>query len=111
LTWIFSENDFPVEISSKTLYATIYLGVIASAIGFAMYYYILSRMDVGRVSLITLITPVCALGLGNMLNGEPVSHLVITGTGFILSGLLFFEYGHRLVSVPGDRNNGNTDQT
>lgn len=111
LTWIFSENDFPVEISTRTLYAIIYLGVIASAIGFAMYYYILSRMDVSRVSLITLITPVCALGLGNLLNGEPVSHLVITGTGFILSGLLFFEYGHKLVSMPVDPNDANTDQT
>lgn len=110
VTWILSEGSLPAEISTRTLYAIIYLGVIASAIGFAMYYYILSRMDVSRVSLITLITPVCALGLGNILNGESVSHLVITGTGFILSGLLFYEYGHRLVSIPVGPNDKNADR-
>src|SRR5690606_26546887 len=51
LTWFISEGDLPSEIGVKAFYAIIYLGVIASALGFAMYYYILSRLDVSCVSL------------------------------------------------------------
>lgn len=69
-----------------------YLGVV----GFALYYYILNRIEVGRVALITLITPVCALVLGNILNQEAVSPGVLFGTGFIVAGLLFYEYGSKL---------------
>ncbi len=58
----------PDEMTDKVLYAILYLGLIASTFGFALYYYILIRMDVGKVSLITLISPVCALVLGNVLN-------------------------------------------
>ena len=97
VTFIIFEGNLPVEINNKSLYAIIYLGVIASAIGFALYYYILSNMEVSRVSLITLVSPVCALTLGNMLNGEDVSFLVLTGAGLIISGLLFYEYGDKMI--------------
>ena len=72
------------------------LRMTLGVVGFALYYYILNRMEVGRVTLITLITPVCALVLGNILNQEAVSPGVLFGTGFIVAGLLFYEYGSKL---------------
>jgi drug/metabolite transporter (DMT)-like permease len=63
-----------------------------------MYYYILAHMEVSRVSLITLITPVCALVLGYVLNSEPVTLGILLGTGFILVGLLFHVYGRGIIS-------------
>jgi len=96
VTWLLAEGTLPMIMTARAIAATIYLGVIASAVGFALYYYILNRMDVGRVALITLITPVCALVLGNMLNHEAVSPGVLFGTGFIVAGLLLYEYGSKL---------------
>lgn len=98
-TWYLFDGSLPEMISSRALYAIIYLGVFASTVGFAMYFYILAHMDVQRVSLVTLITPVCALVMGNMLNNEPVGADVIMGTGFIVTGLLFYEYGRRLAGL------------
>jgi len=76
----------------------LYLGLIASTFGFALYYYILIRMDVGKVSLITLISPVCALVLGNVLNDEPIGMNIIIGASCICSGLLFYLFGQQILS-------------
>jgi drug/metabolite transporter (DMT)-like permease len=45
------------------------------------------------VALLTLVTPVLALMLGNALNQEPLSVSVLTGTAAILLGLVLFQFG------------------
>lgn len=95
VTWSIFEGQMPVNIETRALYAILYLGIIASAIGFALYYYVLDRMEVSRVSLITLITPACALGLGKTFNGEIINPLIITGTVVIILGLVIYEYGQK----------------
>jgi drug/metabolite transporter (DMT)-like permease len=99
LAWYMIEDGLPQSLAPRAVYAIIYLGAFASTAGFAMYYYILTRMEVGKVSLITLVTPVSALILGNLFNNEPVSMEVILGAGFIVTGLLAHEYGRILVRL------------
>jgi drug/metabolite transporter (DMT)-like permease len=82
-------------VPTRTLLAIVYLGVIGSVLGFAMYYYVLKHVDTTRVALITVITPVIALLLGHLLNGEALQAEALVGTAAILSGLLLFEYGQR----------------
>jgi drug/metabolite transporter (DMT)-like permease len=91
-----SGTPVPHAIPARAAVSIIYLGIIGSVIGFALYYYVLKRVDATRVALITLITPVMALLLGHTLNGEPVQPEVWISTTAILSGLLLFEYGHRV---------------
>ncbi len=75
-----------------TIAAIVYLGIIGSVLGFALYYYVLKHVDTTRVALITVITPVIALLLGHLLNGEAIQVEALIGTAAILSGLLLFEY-------------------
>ncbi|MGB5261700.1 MAG: DMT family transporter [Gammaproteobacteria bacterium] len=85
-----------------------YIGIIGSVLDFAMYYYILRHVEATRVALMTLITPVMALLLGQLLNGETIQPGTRVGTAAILSGLLLFEYGHavgRLFARSGTANN------
>lgn len=96
-----SGNPLPHAIPARTAISIIYLGIIGSVIGFALYYYVLRRVEATRVALITLITPVIALLLGHTLNGEPLQLEVWVGTSAILSGLLLFEYGHNMNGWPG----------
>lgn len=98
LSWWVLDGSPPQAVPDRAWYAIVYLGAFASTVGFAMYFHILTHMDVNRVSLVTLITPVCALLLGNVLNNEPVDTDVIVGTGFIVTGLLFYLYGRRLIN-------------
>ena len=97
-TWFIIDGNLPDSISIRALCAILYLGLVATTVGLSMYYFILTRMEVSRVSLITLITPVCALLLGYALNSEPVTLGILLGTGFILVGLLFHVYGRGIIS-------------
>ena len=65
-------------------------------LGFALYYYIVRHLDAGRVALITLMTPVLALFLGILLNGETVPARVWQGTALIGLGLSLHQWGGRL---------------
>ena len=103
ITCLYNGQSLPDELSARALGCILYLGIIASTFGFALYYYVLMRMDVGRVSLITLITPVSALILGNILNNEPVSASIVIGAGCITVGLIAYMFGQRLLHLFLDR--------
>ncbi|GAV21210.1 putative amino-acid metabolite efflux pump [Mariprofundus micogutta] len=93
LTWILSGASLPDEaLSTRTAGSIAYLALLGSVLGFALYYYVLSKVEATRVALLTLVTPVCALGLGNILNNEPLTVEIIIGSLLILSGLATFEF-------------------
>lgn len=96
LTWWWVDGGIPAVVPARAALSIAYLGVIASAFGFTLYYYVLRRMEVSRLSLIALITPVIALLLGNLLNHEAVSSGIIIGAACILIGLLTYEFGQYL---------------
>lgn len=93
LTFAMLDGEAPATISWRAGMAIVYLGIVASAVGFTLYYFVLARMSVSRVSLIALITPVIALLLGNLLNGEPISASIIFGTAAITTGLVIYQFG------------------
>lgn len=96
LTWFILDGHWPVLIPVRTGLAIGYLGVIGSVIGFMLFYYVLKYLEATRTALITLITPVTALGLGHILNGEALSTQIIMGAGLVIGGLLIYEYGQQL---------------
>lgn len=91
LLWLLDGEGLPAALPMRTLAAIAYLGVFGSVIGFALYYYVIQRLDAARVALITLITPVMALWLGGALNGETPGLRVWIGSLIILSGLLLHQ--------------------
>jgi drug/metabolite transporter (DMT)-like permease len=98
LSLLLQGQAWPAQIEIRTLGAIVYLGVVGSVLGFALYFYVLRHVETTRVALITLITPVIALLVGQWLNGESVDLHVWIGTALIMLGLLGFELGSRLWS-------------
>jgi drug/metabolite transporter (DMT)-like permease len=92
-------GGWPETVPLRVALSILYLGLIGSAIGFPLYFYLLKNLAPERVAIVTLITPVTALILGVMLNGEAISNKVVTGTLFILTGLAIYEYGKYLPHV------------
>lgn len=92
VNWLLFAPALPDTISSRTLMAIFYLGIIGTGIGFPLYYYVLKQLSAGHVSLITLITPVTALILGSSFNGELITDRVWFGTLLIIAGLLIHEH-------------------
>ncbi|MEN8168133.1 MAG: DMT family transporter [Pseudomonadota bacterium] len=91
LTWLLQGETWPAHIELRAGTAIVYLGVIGSVLGFALYYYVLHHVETTRVALITLVTPVIALLVGQWFNGEMADMQVWIGTLLIMTGLLGFE--------------------
>lgn len=93
-----SSSDFFNQlegISMRAYLSMLYLGIIATTLGFTLYYYLLKNIDATRVSMIALITPMTALFLGSWLNNEPIVWTVWLGAALICIGLLLFELNLR----------------
>ncbi|MDP1665907.1 MAG: DMT family transporter [Methylobacter sp.] len=96
ITWATFDGHWPTEISPISLASIVYLGVIATTIGFVLYYYLLIHQSATKVALITLVSPVMALLLGHAVNHEPLTVKVAIGTLLILGALLMHEFSGRL---------------
>ena len=85
--WVATNRELPISVPARSGIAVVYLGVFGSAMAFTMYYYVIKHMRATKISLITLITPVLALLLGNLFNGERITPSLGFGTALILLGL------------------------
>lgn len=86
---------WPEHIPQRALLSIAYLAVMGSAIGFPLYFFVLKKLSAGRVALIALVTPITALVLGSVANGETVSVRVWVGAALIVCGLACYEYWGR----------------
>jgi len=96
IAWWLSGNQIPLDISETGWGSILYLSIIASVIGFTIYFYVLKNTQASTIALIPLITPVLALLLGQYLNNEQVDKNVWTGALFILSGLSLYQVSNVL---------------
>lgn len=99
LSWLFLDGTFEVsQWQAKSIWATLYLGIFGSLIGFFAYFYVLQRLTASTVTLITLITPVIALTLGAMLNNEVLNSKILIGASLVITGLAFYHWGELLIN-------------
>jgi drug/metabolite transporter (DMT)-like permease len=88
--WIF-DGSAPIDASSDSLWALLYLAIIGSLVGFVAYYYLLSKVSVAVVSVIPLITPVLSLILGGTMNDEKITENIVAGCLLIVCGLAIYD--------------------
>jgi len=98
LTWaIFDNATWPQSFTIINIASIVYLGIIATTIGFVLYYYVLIHLPATTVGFIPMISPVIALYLGHSINNEPLTIKIITGTSLILSALIMHEFFDRFI--------------
>lgn len=90
MAWLIMDGDLPTTINDRNLLAIGYLAICGSVIGFIAYYYILQKMNVVSVGLITLMTPVFAMLLGVFMNNEHVLTHQWIGLIVVIIGLAMF---------------------
>lgn len=95
-TWWLFEGAWPEVMPTRALLSISYLALFGSVLGFIMFYYVLKHIDASRVALVTLITPVVALFIGQILNNESIAPVVWIGTCCILIGMSIYQWGSRL---------------
>lgn len=98
LTWLILDGEWPAQIPTHAAASIVYLGSIATVLGFSLFYFVLKHVDATRVALLTLLTPVLALWLGHVLNQEVININVLSGTLLILVGLALYELSGRFTA-------------
>jgi len=94
LVYVLFAEPLPMQLPMRSIWSIVYLGVMGSIVGFVSYYYLLSHLRASTVALITLMTPVTALWLGNMLNNEDLTPFIWLGTSLVLLGLMLHQWGN-----------------
>ena len=92
LSWAIFDGTLPLSVTPRASWSILYLGLFGSVLGFNFYFYVIKRMEAGQIALITLITPVSALLLGQFLNGEKIQAGIWLGAACVLSGLLSHQW-------------------
>lgn len=80
-------DQWQASLGGRALMATVYLAAIGSVVGFYAYFTALQNLTAVQVGMITLISPVFAVILGNALNGESMPTFTLLGSIIIGVGL------------------------
>ncbi|WP_218573677.1 DMT family transporter [Pseudomonas sp. OIL-1] len=91
LAWWLDGALWPDSFSLRSSLSIVYLGVLGSVLGFALYYFIVRNMESASVALILVITPVLALVVGRVFNAEELPPEVWWGAILIGLGLLLHQ--------------------
>lgn len=91
LCWFLIDGQWPQAIPNRSLGGILYLGTIATTVGFTLYFFVLKHQTPTQVALIAFISPISALILGNLLNGEAFDARVLLGAALVLVALFLHE--------------------
>lgn len=77
-----------VALTSRSVIAAVYLGIVGSVIGFAAFSYALQHLPVAIVSLHNFVNPVIAVALGMVVLGEPFHSRMLVAAAIIVGGIV-----------------------
>lgn len=99
VVWLLSGAPLPVELDGKSIAGVAYLVVAGSVLGGTLFFYVLRHCAVDKVSLITLITPVIALAIGQLVADESISWRSACGAALVVSALAVYQgVGRRMLT-------------
>lgn len=88
--------ELPEHWSVVSLISIGYLGVFGSLVGFGLYFYVLNHLPAARVTMITLLAPVLAVGWGYAFKDEVLLSTTFEGVVMLLGGLAVYLWPGRL---------------
>src|SRR5262245_66402611 len=84
-----------LPISAQSVLALVYLALIGSVLGFLLYFWLVTKIDVTKSMLISLVIPVTALLIGKMTLNERLSWRIAAGSAAILAGIWLIVFQRR----------------
>jgi drug/metabolite transporter (DMT)-like permease len=80
-------DPFDHRWSMRSALALVYLALIGSVLAFLLYFWLVTKIEVTKTMLISLVTPVTALLIGWLALDERLSWRVAAGSAAILAGI------------------------
>jgi drug/metabolite transporter (DMT)-like permease len=90
------------ELTQRMLFAELYLGIICSALGFFLYFWLLRHVSVFRMALTAYMTPLVAVALGYVFYNEILSLNHYIGMLLIFTGIFIAEITNRRKDAVAD---------
>jgi drug/metabolite transporter (DMT)-like permease len=78
----------PAAVSARSLVGLVWLTLLGSVVGFAIYGWLLRVVPAERVATYAYVNPVIAVALGATLLGEPVTPVMIGASALILAAVV-----------------------
>ncbi len=94
----FSEDMSSIRFDENAVLSVLYLAFFGSVITFTSFYWLMQRIDVVILSLLTFITPIVALILGYFIFMETLSLNHFIGSAMVLAGVFGANFGNMLKS-------------
>ncbi len=89
---LFSAGSWsPADVSLLVWGNVLALAVLATALGYMIFFRLLGEAGATNTSTVTLLVPVCALGFGYLLLGERLYPVQFAGLGILLGGLVLLD--------------------
>lgn len=85
----------PIIINAASIYDILYSGVIASALCFTVWYVILSKIDMVKATIATLLVPIFGLLFSSLLLEEKITISIMIGAGLIIYGIIIAQTGKK----------------
>jgi len=86
-----SESLSAVEVTTGAVLAVAYLAVLASAVGYFVYFDLLDRLGAIEINLVSYTTPVVAAVAGWAVLGESLAPLSVVGFALIFAGFVLLK--------------------
>ncbi|QEL54910.1 EamA family transporter [Chromobacterium paludis] len=83
----------------QSLFAVVYLAVVATMFGYGLWSRLLTRHAAAKVAPFSLLVPVVGLAASHLLLGESLTPAQLAGSGLLLAGLVVSVFGGRALSV------------
>lgn len=82
------ENISSIRLDGKAIGSILYLGTLGSVVTFAVYFWLLKRVEAVYLSLVAFITPITAVFLGAIVLNETLDPNTFLGAALVLAGIL-----------------------
>jgi drug/metabolite transporter (DMT)-like permease len=92
---VFEGDPFAHHWSAQSALALAYLALIGSVLGFLLYFWLVTKVEVTKTMLISLVTPVTALLIGWLTLDERLTWRVAAGSVAILAGIRLIVFQRR----------------
>lgn len=81
------ERDAPVTWNAEFVGLLLFLALVGTSLAYGVWYWLIRRDEVGRLSLFLFLVPVFGLGIAALVLGERVSPLEIIGSALTIAGI------------------------
>jgi drug/metabolite transporter (DMT)-like permease len=103
LPFCFVGGNPRVVVSTDLILVLLYLGIVASAVPFALYFELFQRIDIVVLSMIAYVIPVVAVVSGIVWLGERMTPADIAGSALVLFGVVLTTQYHAVKSKLSSR--------